>query len=54
MAVFHPERIRTASVEASSDLRLLAIPVDVFLYFLRRWPTLKCQLQQLIARRLSR
>lgn len=53
MALVNPERIRTASVKALSESRLLAIHVGDFRALLRRFPELKTRLQQLIAQRLS-
>lgn len=53
MAIVNPERIRTGSVKALTDLRLLTIPRGGFLSYLRRFPTLKNRLQQLIAGRSS-
>ena len=47
-----PERIRTASVKAMSDLRLLVIGVDSFLAFLRRFPSLKDKLRDVFVERI--
>jgi len=49
MAMADPERIRTLSVVAVSNLRLLAIPIDTFLVFVRSCPSLKERLRKLIA-----
>jgi CRP/FNR family transcriptional regulator len=51
MAIVTPERIRTASVKALTELRLIVIPVSVMLVFLRRFPLLRRQLQDILARR---
>lgn len=51
MAIVTPERIRTASVKALTDLRVIAIPVTDMLVFLRRFPPLRAQLQEILARR---
>ena len=51
MAMADPERIRTLSVVADSNLRLLSIPIEAFLVFVRSCPTLKEKLRQLIAAR---
>lgn len=51
MALVTPERIRTASVKALTDLRLIAIPVADMHLFLRRFPLLRQQLQEILARR---
>lgn len=51
MAMADPERIRTVSVVAESKLRLLSIPIDTFLVFVRSYPILKERLGQLIALR---
>ncbi len=53
MALMNPERIRTASVKAMSDARLLTIHIGDFRALLRRFPDLKTRLQQLIAQRTS-
>lgn len=53
MAIVNPERIRTGSVKAMSNLRLLTISVAPFLSFLRRFPTLKNKLRRLVAARSS-
>jgi CRP-like cAMP-binding protein len=52
MAIVTPERIRTASVKALTELRLIVIPVKVMLVFLRRFPLLRHQLQEILARRV--
>ena len=51
MALLDPERIRTSSVSALSDLRLLSIPIKSFLVLLGVYPQLKKRLKQLIATR---
>jgi CRP/FNR family transcriptional regulator, cyclic AMP receptor protein len=51
MAIVTPERIRTASVKALTELRLIVMPVKVMLVFLRRFPLLRHQLQEILARR---
>ena len=53
MAIVNPERIRTASVKALSDSRVLTIHIGDFRALLRRFPELKTRLQQLIAQRTS-
>jgi CRP-like cAMP-binding protein len=53
MALMTPERVRTANVEALSDLHLLGISLAQFILFLRRFPTLKSCFHQLIATRTS-
>ena len=50
-ALVDPERIRTASVKALTDLVLLPVPIDSFLSFVRRYPPLREKLRQLIAER---
>jgi len=51
MALVDPERIRTASVKALSDLRLLTIPIHAFLSRVKLFPSLKEKLHQLFAER---
>jgi CRP-like cAMP-binding protein len=51
MAMADPERIRTSSVVALSDLSLLQIPITTFLIFVRSYPALKEKLRDLIAAR---
>lgn len=51
MAIVTPERIRTASVKALTELRVIAIPVDDLLMFLRRFPLLRRQLHEILERR---
>ncbi len=46
-----PDRVRTASVKALSDLRLLVIGVDSFLGCLRRFPSLKEKLRGVFVER---
>jgi CRP-like cAMP-binding protein len=53
MAMADPERIRTVSVVAESDLRLITIPIETFLVFVRSYPSLKDKLRRLIAARRS-
>lgn len=51
MAVVNRERVRTASVEALTDLKLLAIPIDDLLGFLKRFAALRTNLRWMIAAR---
>jgi CRP/FNR family transcriptional regulator len=51
MAMVDPERIRTSSVVALSDLRLLSVPIKTFLVFVRSYPSVKEKLRQVIAAR---
>ena len=51
MAVLDPKRIRTASVKALSNLRLLTIQIDDFLSILRRFPVVKNNLRFLVSER---
>ncbi len=51
MAIVTPERIRTASVKALTELRMIAIPVTDMLVYLRRFPLLRTALQQILAAR---
>ena len=51
MALVDPERIRTASVKALSNLRLLTISIDDFLPHVKLFPSLKEKLHQLFAER---
>ena len=51
MAMVDPERIRTSSVLALSDLRLLSIPIGTFLIFVRSYPSVKEKLRQVMAAR---
>jgi CRP/FNR family transcriptional regulator, cyclic AMP receptor protein len=51
MAMVDPERIRTSSVIALSDLRLLKIPIATFLIFVQSYPSLKEKLRETIAAR---
>ena len=46
-----PERIRTASVKALNDLRLLTIQIKDFLSILQRFPSVKQNLRQLLSER---
>ena len=46
-----PERIRTASVKALNDLRLLTIQINDFLSILQRFPLVKQNLRQLLSKR---
>ena len=52
MAIVNSERVRTASVKALSNLRLLTIPVTLLVPFLGRFPTLRDKLRRLVAERL--
>jgi cyclic nucleotide-binding protein len=54
MAVVNRERVRTASVEAITDLKLLAIPIDDLLGFLKRFAALRTNLRWMIAARTPR
>ena len=54
MAILNPERVRTASVKALTNLRLLSIPATPFVSFLGRFPTQRDKLQRLAAQRSSR
>jgi CRP/FNR family transcriptional regulator, cyclic AMP receptor protein len=51
MAMVTPERIRTASVKALTELRMIAIPVNDMLVFLRRLPLLRKALQETLSAR---
>jgi CRP-like cAMP-binding protein len=51
MAVVNRERVRTASVEAITDLKLLAIPINDLIGYLKRFETLRTNLRRLIAAR---
>jgi CRP-like cAMP-binding protein len=51
MALLDPERIRTSSVAAVSDLRILSIPIASFVVLLGVYPSLKEKLKKLIASR---
>ncbi len=51
MVLVDPERIRTASVKALSDLRLLTISIDAFISGVNLFPSLKERLRQLLAER---
>jgi hypothetical protein len=53
MALVHPERIRTASVKALTESRLLVIPIPIYLALLRRFELLKSNLKKLIAERAA-
>ncbi len=48
-ALMDPARIQTASVKASSDLRLLTIRINAFLSILQSFPLTKQNLRQLLA-----
>ncbi len=50
-ALLDPERIRTASVKALSDVRMLTIQISSFLSVLLSFPSVKENLQQMIAAR---
>lgn len=47
-ALMDPERIRTASVEALTDLQLIAIQIATFIGFLRCQPILANRIKQLV------
>ena len=51
MAVVNRERVRTASVEAITDLKLLAIPIDELIGYLKRFETLRTNLRRTITAR---
>ena len=51
MALVDRERIRRANVEAITDLRLLVIPMDKMLGFLKRFAALRSNLRRTIASR---
>jgi CRP-like cAMP-binding protein len=51
MALLDPERIRTSSVTALSELRILSIPIGTFMVLLGVYPSLKDKLKKLIASR---
>jgi CRP/FNR family transcriptional regulator, cyclic AMP receptor protein len=51
MAMITPERIRTASVKALTELRMIVIPVSDMLVFLRRFPLLRKSLHEILAAR---
>lgn len=51
MAIVTPERIRTASVKALTELRMIAISVNDMLVFLRRFPLLRKSLHDILAAR---
>ena len=51
MALLDKERIRTSSVSALSELRLLSIPIDTFLILTGAYPSVKEKLRGLIAAR---
>ena len=48
LAIVDPTRIRTSSVSALSNLRLLSIPIGAFLVFVGSYPTVREKLNQLI------
>ena len=50
-ALLDPERIRTASVKALSNLRLLTIPITAIFSILQRFPSVKENLRQMISSR---
>ena len=49
MAIVNPERVRTASVKALTNLRLLSIPATPFVSFLGRFPTQRDKLRRVAA-----
>ncbi|HWP84320.1 MAG TPA: cyclic nucleotide-binding domain-containing protein [Terriglobia bacterium] len=51
MASLDPDQIRTATVEALTDLRLLSIPIRTFHVLLGVYPVLKANLKQLVSKR---
>ena len=51
MALLDKERIRTSSVSALSDLRLLSIPIGTFLVLVEAYPSVKGKMRQVIASR---
>ena len=50
-ALLDPERIRTASVKALTELKLLVIRIDSFLAVLRRFPSLRERMRGLFVER---
>ena len=50
-ALLDPERIRTASVKASTDLQLLVLRIDSFLALLRKYPSLRERMRELFVER---
>ncbi len=50
-ALLDPERIRTASVKALSNLRLLTIQITAMFSILQRFPSVKENLRQMISSR---
>jgi len=48
LALVDPARIRTSSVLALSDLRLLSIPIRTFLAIVGAFPTVKSKLREVI------
>lgn len=53
MAIVNPERIRTASVRASTNVRVVTIPIDSLLRSFQACPALKDRLRQFVAARLA-
>ena len=51
LALLDSARIRTSSVSALSELRLLSIPISTFLVFVGAYPSVKEKLRQVIATR---
>ena len=51
LALLDPERIRTSSVSALTNLRLLSIPIRTFLVIVGAYPTVKEKLREVIATR---
>ena len=51
LAMLNRERIRTASVEAITDLKLLTIPIQDLLGYLKRFAALRTNLRRMIAAR---
>jgi diguanylate cyclase (GGDEF)-like protein len=50
-ALLDPERIRTASVRALTDLQMIVIRIDSFLTLLRRYPTMRDHMRGLFVER---
>ena len=48
MAIMNPERVRTASVKALTNLRLLSIPATPFVSFLGRFPTQRDKFHRIV------
>ena len=50
-ALLDPERIRTASVKAATDLQLLVLRIDSFLSLLRKYPSIRDRMRGLFVER---